>query len=76
MPVDDYLEQLEEGLLRLEKNPQDSETLDEVFRAAHSLKGAARIVEVTKVEVVAHHFEETLGTARRGAIRARAFQAG
>jgi len=64
----EYLEQLEQGLLQLEQDPQDKETLDAVFRAAHSLKGAARIVEVTKVEVVAHHFEETLGTARRGAI--------
>ncbi len=63
----EQIEQLEHGLLRLEQNPKDQATLDEVFRAAHSLKGAARMLAISRVETVAHHFEETLGLARRGA---------
>jgi chemotaxis protein histidine kinase CheA len=54
------------GLLRLEADPQDSATLEEVFRAAHSLKGAARMLGVHDVETVAHHFEDALGAAKRG----------
>ncbi len=63
----EQIAQLEQGLLRLEQNPDDQETLNEVFRAAHSLKGAARMLAISRVETVAHHFEETLGMARRGA---------
>jgi two-component system, chemotaxis family, sensor kinase CheA len=38
---EEHLHQLEDGLLRLEKNPTDQTTLEEVFRGAHSLKGGA-----------------------------------
>ena len=37
----DYLQSLNEDLLNLEKNPQDHSAVDEMFRAAHSLKGMA-----------------------------------
>lgn len=63
---EEHLQNLDEGLLRLEKNPAQTEVLQEVFRSAHSLKGAARMLGVTDVEVVAHEFEELLGSAARG----------
>jgi two-component system chemotaxis sensor kinase CheA len=66
MESEDHLQHLDEGLLRLEVNPQDSATLEEVFRAAHSLKGAARMLGVRDIETVAHHFEDALGAAKRG----------
>ena len=40
--------------------------LEELFRSAHSLKGAARMLGVEGVETLAHHFEDELGAARRG----------
>ncbi|HEX8833630.1 MAG TPA: Hpt domain-containing protein, partial [Abditibacteriaceae bacterium] len=39
---------------------------EEVFRAAHSLKGTARMLGVTGVETLAHHLEDELGDAKRG----------
>jgi two-component system chemotaxis sensor kinase CheA len=63
---EEHLQNLDEGLLRLEKNPHDSEVLQDVFRSAHSLKGAARMLEVFEVETLAHHFEDVLGSAARG----------
>jgi two-component system chemotaxis sensor kinase CheA len=66
MESEDHLQHLDEGLLRLESNPQDGATLEEVFRAAHSLKGAARMLGVRDIETVAHHFEDALGAAKRG----------
>jgi len=66
MESEEHLQNLSEGLLRLETNPQDGAILEEVFRAAHSLKGAARMLGVVDVESIAHHFEDALGAARRG----------
>ena len=62
----EHLQRLSDGLLRLEKNPTDLATLEEVFREAHSLKGAARMVGVADIEILAHRFEDILGMARRG----------
>lgn len=65
---EEHLQTLENGLLRLEADPQDVALLEEIFRSAHSLKGASRMLGVSDVEVLAHHFEDELGTARRGHI--------
>ena len=40
--------------------------VDDLFRAAHSLKGAARSVGVKPVEEACHHLEDTLGAIREG----------
>ncbi|RMF84092.1 MAG: hybrid sensor histidine kinase/response regulator, partial [Nitrospinota bacterium] len=63
---EEHLQLLEQGLLRLEADPNDQATLEEVFREAHSLKGAARMLGITSVERLAHQFEDVLGAARRG----------
>lgn len=62
----DHIQKLSDGLLRLEKEPKDSAILQEVFREAHSLKGAARMVGVSDVEAIAHKFEDILGAAKGG----------
>ena len=43
--------------------------IDEVFRRAHSLKGAARIAEIGPAEVVAHRLESLFAKVREGALR-------
>jgi two-component system, chemotaxis family, sensor kinase CheA len=63
---EEHLASLERGLLHLEQNPGETGVLEEVFREAHSLKGSARMLGVTGVEVIAHRFEDVLGRARRG----------
>ncbi len=63
---EEHLHQLESGLLHLEKHPDDMEVLKELFREAHSLKGAARMLGVRDVETLAHHFEDFLGAASKG----------
>ena len=54
------------GLLALEQSPADAARLDEVFRAFHTLKGSAAIVEFPAMEGVMHAAEETLTEARSG----------
>jgi two-component system, chemotaxis family, sensor kinase CheA len=63
---DDHLQSLDDGLLRLEADVGDSDTLQRIFRDAHSLKGSARMLGIAPVEQVAHRFEDVLGAARRG----------
>jgi len=62
----EHLASLDDGLLRLEKNCTDQALLEEVFREAHSLKGAARMLGLSKIETAAHGLESILNTARKG----------
>ena len=62
----ELVEQATEGLLILEQSPHDAEKLDSVFRAFHTLKGGAGIVEFTAMERAVHAAEEILSGARAG----------
>ncbi len=65
----EHVQKINQGLLALEKNPPASEQqaiLKEVFREAHSLKGAARAVGVTIIESLGHALEELLLAAKEG----------
>ncbi len=66
----EQLDALEEALLRLEQSPKDSETLNLLFRSAHTLKGNAGIVQLTSVESFAHSLEDVLERVRAGVIPA------
>ncbi len=63
----EHLQHLDDALLRLEKNPADQALLEEAFREAHSLKGAARMLGLTGIQMPAHRLEDELNAARRGA---------
>lgn len=57
------------GLLALERDPVAADHLEACMRAAHSLKGAARIIDLTPAVQVAHEMEECLVAAQRGRLR-------
>src|SRR5262245_47904653 len=59
---------LNDGLLTLERDPQHAESLEALMRAAHSLKGAARIVQLGAAERVAHVMEDCFVAAQEGRI--------
>ncbi|MEQ9366357.1 MAG: Hpt domain-containing protein, partial [Leptospirales bacterium] len=63
---EEHLQKLDDGLLHLEKAPDDQPRLDEVFREAHSMKGASRMLGVEGVEQLSHLLEDRLGQAKRG----------
>ncbi|MBS7539518.1 hybrid sensor histidine kinase/response regulator [Ancylobacter lacus] len=58
--------ELTASLLALERNPTAAEHLEAAMRAAHSLKGAARIIELMPAVRVAHAMEECLVAAQAG----------
>src|SRR3972149_11108043 len=63
----EHLQKLNETLLQLERQPDEAvrhALLQEVFRTAHSLKGAARAVSLNDVENLAHVMENVLQQAR------------
>lgn len=60
------LQHLDDGLLQLEKTPATPSLLEDLFREAHSLKGAARMLGLPKIQTLAHLLEDALGAARKG----------
>lgn len=65
---------LTQSLLALEKDPVRADQLEACMRAAHSLKGAARIVEIHAAVTVAHAMEDLFVLAQKGAVRLRRAQ--
>src|SRR5262249_19702919 len=60
---------LAEGLLALEADAGDPRKIEPLMRAAHSLKGAARIVNVEPAVRLAHVMEDALVAAQHAKIR-------
>lgn len=65
----DYLQSLNEDLLRFEKNPHDHGTVDEMFRAAHSLKGMAGTMGFDELAEFTHEMESVLDLLRTGELQ-------
>lgn len=61
----EHLQNLNDGLLYLEKNPHDQIKLEELLREAHSLKGDAGMLGVKDVATLAHQIEHLLGGLKR-----------
>jgi len=63
--ADEHVQTIVKGLLELEKSSDDDARpglVAEVFRAAHSLKGAARAVDATTIESLCQSLEDTFAT--------------
>lgn len=65
---EEHLQNLEDGLLHLEKYSQDQARLEDVLREAHTLKGDSRMLGVDTVESLIHQLEESLGAVKQGEI--------
>jgi two-component system chemotaxis sensor kinase CheA len=70
--LSEHVQTMTDGLLALEQGTISDEerqpTLEDIFRAAHSLKGASRAMGVTAVEQIAHVLESVLDGIRRESI--------
>ena len=54
----DHLNTIEQGLLSLEATIKDSEKANELFRAAHSVKGGAAMLGLESIQTIAHRMED------------------
>ena len=66
---EEQLAELESGLLAMEAGDTDPETINAVFRAAHTIKGGAGIVECDYIVGFTHVLENALDDARDGRIK-------
>ncbi|VAW89344.1 Signal transduction histidine kinase CheA [hydrothermal vent metagenome] len=57
---------LTDGLLDLEQNPSGRDNLESMMRASHSIKGAARMVDIDPVVRIAHVMEDCFVAAQKG----------
>ena len=65
----EYLESLEAQLLRLEKEPQNPELVNQLFRTAHTLKGSAYTVGFQSIGDLTHYVEDFMGSVREGRVK-------
>jgi len=61
----EHLDNIEQGVLVLENQPQDVETLNTVFRAFHTFKGGAGFLNLIPINRLAHVLESLLDLARQ-----------
>src|SRR5215469_15699425 len=66
--MDTHIPVLNEGLLALEKGQAGSREIEGMMRAAHSIKGAARIVGIEPAVRVAHAMEDCFTAAKENRI--------
>ena len=62
----EHLENIEQGILVLEENPQDATMLSSIFRAFHTFKGASGFLRLKPVNRLSHELENLLDLARSG----------
>lgn len=66
--ADEVLQLLGDGILRLEQQGEDTETIQDIFRAAHTLKGSSATLGHSKMAELTHHLENVFDKLRDGAI--------
>jgi two-component system chemotaxis sensor kinase CheA len=62
----EHLDNIEQGVLVLEKHPANAEMLNTVFRAFHTFKGGAGFLNLVPINRLAHILESLLDLARQG----------
>ena len=66
----EHLQSLNEHILILEKEPENEATINEIFRAAHSLKGMAGTMGYKKMQQLTHDMENVFSEIRNGKMKA------
>src|SRR5262245_30665 len=64
----DYVKTINQSLLQMERAENDAQRQEQVqaaMRAAHTMKGAARAVNLLTVEAITHHLEAVLQAGRK-----------
>jgi len=68
----EHLQSLNEQILVLEREPENVDTINEIFRAAHSLKGMAGTMGYKRMQRLTHNMENVFSEIRNGKMKASA----
>ena len=66
--AEQQVENLESNILVIENDPSNHDAIDEIFRAAHTLKGGSATVEMTELSTFCHDVEDLLDALRSGTV--------
>ena len=66
--AEQQVENLESNILVIENDPSNHDAIDEIFRAAHTLKGGSATVEMTELTAFCHDVEDLLDALRSGQV--------
>ncbi|MGE0173622.1 MAG: chemotaxis protein CheW [Oligoflexales bacterium] len=68
--TDELMQSLDEAILRLEQDASNQEIIEEIFRAAHTIKGAAGMFGFKALERIMHRLENLFDLIRKGKLAA------
>jgi len=66
--AEQQVDNLESNILVIENDPSNHDAIDEIFRAAHTLKGGSATVEMTELSTFCHDVEDLLDALRSGTV--------
>ena len=70
--TNEHLQNLNTQILSLEQEPDNMDTINEIFRAAHSLKGMAGTMGYKRMQTLTHDMENVFSEVRNGNIKVKA----
>ncbi len=65
----EHLQNLSDQIMELEQNPENMDTVNEIFRAAHSLKGMAGTMGYKRMQTLTHDMENVFSEVRNGTFK-------
>ncbi len=65
----EHLQNLNTQIMELEQNPENMDTINEIFRAAHSLKGMAGTMGYKRMQNLTHDMENVFSEVRNGTFK-------
>ena len=65
----EHIQNLNDEILVIEKNPDNQDTINEIFRAAHSLKGMAGTMGFKNMQNLTHEMENVFSEVRNNSIK-------
>ena len=69
----EHLQNLNTQILELEQDPNNENTVNEIFRAAHSLKGMAGTMGYKRMQALTHDMENVFSEVRNGNIKVKEY---
>ena len=67
--ANEHLQSLSDQIMVLEKEPENTDTINEIFRAAHSLKGMAGTMGYKRMQNLTHDMENVFSEVRNGNLK-------
>ena len=68
----EHVQNLNSQILELERDPENADVINEIFRAAHSLKGMAGTMGFKRMQTLTHDMENVFSEVRNGSIKVNA----